>query len=249
VRGLDTLIAAPTGSGKTLAGFLVAINSLYRAHAAGEDVSGATRVVYVSPLKALAVDIAQNLERPLLEIGSVAAELGLSPAPISVAVRTGDTSASERARMLRRCPSLIVTTPESLYLLLTSVRGRDALCSVADPDRRRDSRRSARQEGLSPTDMLAVIEAATCECDRLLLRVLWATGARISEALALWPMDVQRDHLVLPNRKNPNLTVKRVYLPAGQADLPGALLVWPTSTGSALRDRCSSLASAASTAA
>jgi ATP-dependent helicase Lhr and Lhr-like helicase len=130
VRGLDTLIAAPTGSGKTLAGFLVAINSLYRAHAAGEDVSGATRVVYVSPPKALAVDIAQNLERPLLEIGSVAAELGLSPAPISVAVRTGDTSASERARMLRRCPSLIVTTPESLYLLLTSVRGRDALCTV-----------------------------------------------------------------------------------------------------------------------
>jgi ATP-dependent helicase Lhr and Lhr-like helicase len=66
----------------------------------------------------------------LLEIGSVAAELGLSPAPISVAVRTGDTSASERARMLRRCPSLIVTTPESLYLLLTSSRGRDALCTV-----------------------------------------------------------------------------------------------------------------------
>ena len=56
--------------------------------------------------------------------------------------------------------------------------------------------------------------------------MLWATGARVSEALALRPMDVQRDHLVLPNRKNPNLTVKRVYLPAGQADLPGALLVW-----------------------
>jgi integrase len=81
-------------------------------------------------------------------------------------------------------------------------------------------------EGLSPTDVLAVISAATCERDRLLLRVLWATGARVSEALALRPMDVQRDHLVLPNRKNPNLTVKRVYLPAGQADLPGALLVW-----------------------
>jgi integrase len=81
-------------------------------------------------------------------------------------------------------------------------------------------------EGLSPDDVKAVIEAATCERDRLLLRVLWATGARVSEALALRPMDVQRDHLVLPNRKNPSLTVKRVYLPAGQADLPGALLVW-----------------------
>jgi integrase len=72
----------------------------------------------------------------------------------------------------------------------------------------------------------AVIEAATCERDRLLLRVLWSTGARISEVLALRPMDVQRDHLVVPNRKNPNLPVKRVFLPAGQADLPGALLVW-----------------------
>src|SRR6266851_10448483 len=79
-RGLDTLIAAPTGSGKTLAGFLVAIDSLYHAHQAGADVSCDTRVVYVSPLKALAVDIAQNLERPLAEIASVAAELGLEPA-------------------------------------------------------------------------------------------------------------------------------------------------------------------------
>src|SRR5438874_9977122 len=67
-RGLDTLIAAPTGSGKTLAGFLVAIDGLYKAHAGGQDVSCVTRVVYVSPLKALAVDIAQNLERPLVEI-------------------------------------------------------------------------------------------------------------------------------------------------------------------------------------
>jgi integrase len=81
-------------------------------------------------------------------------------------------------------------------------------------------------EGLSPDDVQAVIAAATSQRDRLLLRVLWATGARVSEALALRPMDVQRDHLVLPNRKNPSLTVKRVYLPAGQADLPGALLIW-----------------------
>jgi integrase len=81
-------------------------------------------------------------------------------------------------------------------------------------------------EGLSPADVLAVIDAALSERDRLRLRVLWATGARISEVLALRPMDVQRDHLVLPNWNNPNLTVKRVYLSAGQADLPGALLVW-----------------------
>src|SRR5262245_19936 len=129
-RGLDTLIAAPTGSGKTLAGFLVAIDSLYRAHAAGEDIGGATRVVYVSPLKALAVDIAQNLERPLAEIGAVAREMGLEPAPITVAVRTGDTSPTQRAQMLRQKPNLVVTTPESLYLLLTSPRGRETLATV-----------------------------------------------------------------------------------------------------------------------
>src|SRR5207244_8924222 len=117
-QGLDTLIAAPTGSGKTLAGFLVAIDSLYRAHEAGQHVTNTTRVVYVSPLKALAVDIAQNLERPLAEIASVAVEMGLRPAPITVAVRTGDTSPAQRAQMLRRRPSLVVTTPESLYLLL-----------------------------------------------------------------------------------------------------------------------------------
>ena len=128
--GAHTLIAAPTGSGKTLAGFLVAIDSLYRAHDAGQEVAGVARVVYVSPLKALAVDIAENLVRPLDEIAAVATELGLDPPDIRVAVRTGDTPSSQRALMVRRPPSFIVTTPESLYLLLTSGRGRDALRTV-----------------------------------------------------------------------------------------------------------------------
>ena len=125
--GQDTLISAPTGSGKTLAGFLVAIDSLYRAHQAGADVSCVTRTVYVSPLKALAVDIAENLERPLAEIAAIAKEMGLEPAAIRVAVRTGDTTSSERATMVRRPPSFVVTTPESLYLLVTSGKGREAL--------------------------------------------------------------------------------------------------------------------------
>jgi integrase/recombinase XerD len=81
-------------------------------------------------------------------------------------------------------------------------------------------------EGLAPEDVLAVIDAAPSERDRLLLRVLWATGARISEALALRAMDVRRDSLVLPNLKNPSRPTKRVFLPVGQADLPGALLLW-----------------------
>src|SRR5205807_1488733 len=125
--GADTLIAAPTGSGKTLAAFLVAIDRLYREHDRGVEVSIGTRVVYVSPLKALAVDIGENLERPLAEIAHVAAELGLDAPEIRVSVRTGDTTSSQRSAMVRRPPSFVVTTPESLYLLVTSARGREAL--------------------------------------------------------------------------------------------------------------------------
>src|SRR5881227_4285548 len=126
----DTLIAAPTGSGKTLSGFLVAIDSLYQAHSRGEAIADVARVVYVSPLKALAVDVAENLQRPLVEIAAVAAELGYSAPDIRVAVRTGDTTPGQRASMVRRPPSFVVTTPESLYLLVTSERGRDALRTV-----------------------------------------------------------------------------------------------------------------------
>ncbi|MEX0663562.1 MAG: DEAD/DEAH box helicase [Acidimicrobiia bacterium] len=128
--GADTLIAAPTGSGKTLAGFLVAIDRLYRAHEAGEQVHDVARVVYVSPLKALAVDIAENLERPLAEIAAVAAELGFNAPSLGVAVRTGDTTSSQRAAMLRRPPSFVVTTPESLYLLVTAAKSREILRTV-----------------------------------------------------------------------------------------------------------------------
>jgi ATP-dependent helicase Lhr and Lhr-like helicase len=128
--GRDTLIAAPTGSGKTLAGFLVCIDRLYRAHAAGLDVERTAQVAYVSPLKALAVDIAENLERPLREIAEVAAELGYSAPSLRVGVRTGDTTSSERAGMIRRPPNFVITTPESLYLLLTAQRSREVLRTI-----------------------------------------------------------------------------------------------------------------------
>src|ERR671919_1783709 len=130
VSGRHTLICAPTGSGKTLAGFLAAIDGLYRAHEAGEDIEGVTRVVYLSPLKALAVDVHANLEEPLAEIAAIARELGHEPAPITVAVRTGDSTSSERQTMLRRPPNLLVTTPESLYLYLTAERSRATLATV-----------------------------------------------------------------------------------------------------------------------
>lgn len=128
--GTDVLIAAPTGSGKTLAGFLMAIDQAYQAHEAGELVPGRTRVVYVSPLKALAVDVHQNLQRPLAQIAQTAQRLGLGPAPVTVAVRTGDTSSSARVAMVKDPPTILVTTPESLYLYLTAERSRETLRCV-----------------------------------------------------------------------------------------------------------------------
>ncbi len=127
--GRHTLIAAPTGSGKTLAGFLMSINQLYITHAAGHTIEG-TQVVYVSPLKALAVDIAENLERPLLEIARTAAEMGLTAPELTIGVRTGDTPPSERQAMVRRPRSFVVTTPESLYLLVTAAKSREVLRTV-----------------------------------------------------------------------------------------------------------------------
>jgi ATP-dependent Lhr-like helicase len=128
--GQHSLICAPTGSGKTLAGFLAAIDELYHAHAAGESIEDTTRVVYLSPLKSLAVDVHTNLEQPLAEIAAVARELGIEPAPISVGVRTGDSTSHERQSMVRRPPNLFVTTPESLYLYLTAERSRATLETV-----------------------------------------------------------------------------------------------------------------------
>ena len=109
--GQDTLIAAPTGSGKTLAGFLIAIDNLYKRHARGQVVAKASQVVYVSPLKALATDIAENLERPLAEIAEIAREQGQEPPPLTVAVRTGDTPAHTRAAMIKKPANFVVTTP------------------------------------------------------------------------------------------------------------------------------------------
>ena len=128
--GADTLVSAPTGSGKTLSAFLVAIDALWQAHERGEQVAGQAQVVYVSPLKALATDIAENLTAPLAEIEHIGRELGFEVPPLRVAVRSGDTGASARAAMLRNPPNFVITTPESLYLLLTAERSREMLRSA-----------------------------------------------------------------------------------------------------------------------
>ncbi len=125
----NTLIAAPTGSGKTLSAFLVYLDRLLRQWLDGR-LENEIQVVYVSPLKALSNDIQRNLQTPLAEIRQIVEESGLEPPPIRVAVRTGDTPASERQAMLRRPPHILVTTPESLYLLLTAERGRERLRTV-----------------------------------------------------------------------------------------------------------------------
>jgi ATP-dependent Lhr-like helicase len=129
-RGEDTLIAAPTGSGKTLSAFLLCIDRLYRAAEAGELSESGVQVVYVSPLKALVVDIRQNLEEPLEQIAQVARELGLVAPEIRVGSRSGDTPASARVALLKHPPHFLVTTPESLYLMVTAGKSREILRTV-----------------------------------------------------------------------------------------------------------------------
>jgi ATP-dependent Lhr-like helicase len=126
--GRDTLIAAPTGSGKTLAAFLAGIDALLQRDHPEETI--ATEIVYVSPLKALSNDIQRNLDAPLAEIQQVAAELGYTLPQIRTAVRTGDTPQSERQALLRQPPHILITTPESLYLMLTAGRSRETLRRV-----------------------------------------------------------------------------------------------------------------------
>jgi len=128
--GQSTLVAAPTGSGKTLTAFLAAIDQLVQQGVAEGGLPDQTSVLYVSPLKALSNDIHVNLEQPLAGISAQLQALGLPPLEIRTAVRTGDTPQAERAAMRKRVPHILVTTPESLYVLLGSESGRQMLAGV-----------------------------------------------------------------------------------------------------------------------
>ncbi|GAB3595407.1 ATP-dependent helicase [Microbacterium tumbae] len=126
--GRHALVVAPTGSGKTLSAFLWAIDSVVRERAAavsdgGEDDVPRTRILYISPLKALGVDVERNLRSPLVGIGQSARRLGLTAPSITVGVRSGDTTSSDRRKLVASPPDILITTPESLYLMLTSRAG------------------------------------------------------------------------------------------------------------------------------
>lgn len=129
LAGETTLISAPTGSGKTLAAFLTCIDQLIRLGLSGK-LTRKTRILYVSPLKALTNDVQKNLLAPLAEMAALAKEQGLTFPEIDVAVRTGDTLSRERQAMLKTPPHVLVTTPESLYILLTAEKSRAMLASV-----------------------------------------------------------------------------------------------------------------------
>jgi ATP-dependent Lhr-like helicase len=128
-EGRDALISAPTGSGKTLAAFLVCIDDLFR-QARAWTLPQETQVLYVSPLKALSNDVHKNLEVPLAEISKLAVKRFVKLQPIRTALRTGDTPQAERQQMTRERPHILVTTPESLYILLTSTKPREMLKGV-----------------------------------------------------------------------------------------------------------------------
>src|SRR5215475_8447734 len=127
-EGENALVIAPTGSGKTLAAFLWAIDKL-ATEPTPADQAKRCRVLYISPLKALAVDIERNLRSPLAGVGQAMRRLGLPEPQIRVGVRTGDTAADERRQLVSKPPDILITTPESLFLLLTS-RAREGLRGI-----------------------------------------------------------------------------------------------------------------------
>src|SRR5437868_135289 len=127
--GRHVLISAPTGSGKTLAAFLASLDVLFR-EGAQADLPDETQIVYVSPLKALSNDIRKNLQEPLVGIRALLQQANGREIDVRAEVRTGDTTAAQRQALIKKSPHILVTTPESLYLLLTSESGRRMLSTA-----------------------------------------------------------------------------------------------------------------------
>ena len=147
--GRHVLISAPTGSGKTLAAFLASLDALFR-EGARTDLPDETQVVYVSPLKALSNDIRKNLQEPLAGIRALLRETEGRDIDVRAEVRTGDTTAAQRQALIKKPPHILVTTPESLYLLLTSESGRRHVAHGPNAHHGRDSRCCGRPARRAP---------------------------------------------------------------------------------------------------
>ena len=227
LAGRTTLISAPTGSGKTLAAFLACIDQLVRKALAGQ-LSDRTEVLYVSPLKALGNDIQKNLELPLGEILALAGARGLLMPEIRTAVRTGDTLMQERRAMLKRPPHILVTTPESLYILLTADKSRailrdvetvivDEIHAVADDKRGAHLALSLeRLDALTHRRPLRIGLSATQKPIEEVARFL--TGTRDREGLATGREDASDDDAVIVNvghKRKIDLAVEVPPMPLG----------------------------------
>ena len=175
--GRDTLISAPTGSGKTLAAFMSAVSGLFERAATG-TLGDHVHVVYISPLKALGNDIEKNLRGPLEGIGELAAAEGVEPAPIRVAVRTGDTPAYQRQLQIKKPPHILITTPESLYILLTAERSRGVLQKtetiILDEIHALAGDKRGRESPFTMSPWLLSPQRAPCICGRA--GPGWSTG-------------------------------------------------------------------------
>src|SRR6266705_1022939 len=227
LAGRTTLISAPTGSGKTLAAFLACIDRLVRKALAG-DLQDRTEVLYVSPLKALGNDIHKNLEGPLGEILQMAGERGLLMPEIRTAVRTGDTLMHERRAMLKRPPHILVTTPESLYILLTAEGSRailrdvetvivDEIHAVADDKRGAHLTLSLeRLEALRREAVALSLEAMTSQSKPTLVRIgLAATQKPIEEVAHFLPGNGRPDSVIVNIGHNRTLDLA-VEVPGSQ---------------------------------
>ncbi len=180
--GADVLISAPTGSGKTLAAFTIALDGLIR-RAADGPLPDEILVVYVSPLKALTNDVRKNLETPLAELQVTAAEHGLGLAPIRTATRTGDTTTTERAQMLRKPPHVLVTTPESLFILLTAEKSRALFTHVETVIVDEIHAMAANKRG-------AHLALSLARLDELVLRTGSRTPQRIGLSATVKPIEI-----------------------------------------------------------
>jgi ATP-dependent Lhr-like helicase len=223
-HGEDTLIAAPTGSGKTLAAFLTAIDELLREGLERGELPDEVRVIYVSPLKALSADIHKNLAEPRREIRRLAEEMGLPPVRITAAVRSGDTPQSERAGMLKKPPHILVTTPESLYLLLTAERSREILKTarvviVDEIHAVLESRRGAH--------LALSLERLEHACGRKLQRIGLSATQKPIEEVARFLVGTQRvGNCVIVNRGHQRKIDLAIEIPGSPLEAVMSAEVW-----------------------